>query len=231
MRFLGAWVTSLVAVALVAGLILGRDTPPRTYDLAAIEAAFEDRYTSALADLEAGAVLYLRTELRIPDSDEPVRVSETWVGTDSRGVPVARVEGSFLGSPVFQITETRGARQAILDLETGEETDVTVGVIPAEPPATILRRVRESALGSASRSGEAVDVRPIVGDRPSARIEDRSPRDTEVLVVLDDPLLHVRRIYEGSAGDGGAINSEVALVVWNVLPPGTPLGTPPDVLS
>ena len=224
MRFLATWLGSLVALGLVAALLLGRDAPPRVYELAAIDAAFEDRYAAALADLEAGAVLYLRTELRTPGSDEPARVSETWVGTDSRGAAVARIEGSFLGSPVLQITETRGARQAILDLETGEETDVTVGVVPAEPPGAILWRVRQSALGSVSVTGEATEVSPIVGDRPSARVEALSPSGTEVLVVLDDPLLHVTRRYDGPDADTGVVTSEIALVEWRVLAPGTPLG-------
>lgn len=224
MRFLGTWFGSLVALGLVAALVLGRDVPPRVYELAAIEAAFEDRYAAALADLEAGAVLYLRTELRTPGSDEPARVSETWVGTDSRGTAVARIEGSFLGSPVFQVSETRGARQAILDLQTGAETDVTVGVVPAEPPEAILRRVRQSALGLASVTGEGTEVSPIVADRTSVRIEAQLSSGREVLIVLDDPLLHVTRTYDSLAGES-SVTSEVAVVEWKVLAAGTPLGT------
>ena len=100
-----------------------------------------------------------------------------------------------------------------------------VQLIPTNPPAAILRRVRDSALGPAPMTGEATAVSPIVTDRPSARVEALSPLGIEVLVVLDDPLLHVTRRYDGPDDGTGDVTSEVAVVEWRVLAAGTPLGT------
>ncbi len=226
MRFLGAWVTSLVAVALVAALVLGRDAPPRTYDLAAITDAFEERYASALAELEAGGVLYLRSESRsVPAENgrfEFVRTIETWVALDG-DVPIAQSEESDAGGELLRKIEFAGDVQTLL-VDRGAPTRESTTVQPVQAPIELLAQIRARTLGAAA-TGELIGAESIAG-LEAARIAGPEPSTSETAFAIADPLIHLQRVL-ADQGESGRATAELALVEWVVLPAGTPLGTRP----
>ena len=229
-RFLGAWLSSLAAVALVAALILGRDEPPRTYQVAAIAGAFDERYQAALADLEAGGVLYLRGEQRgrhaRGDGLQLDSVFETWVGT-SGTVPVARSEQSDASGQLLRVTEIEGVTRTLLvDNVEGTESRAPATVLPVQPPAELLRQLFARTLGAAPPDREVVGA-PSVAGLEAAHVSGSDTASTRTAFAVADPLIHRQQTFEGQ-GEEAWIRAQFELLQWAVLPPGTPLGTRPD---
>jgi len=210
MRFLGAWVASLVAIVLAAGLVLGRDDPRQTDEVAEIAAAFDERYATATVDLETGGVLYLRSEYRpVPDGGvTSIRGTETWVAMDG-AQPVARSEESNSDGEVVRILEFEGATQTLLvDRTAGIENREPVAVPPVQTPNALLIELRSRMLDAALRAGQLVGS-SVIASPGAAR--------------LAGPDLTSSHSAVGARGSSG-----LRLLQWAVLPAGTPLGTPPD---
>lgn len=232
MRFLGAWTGSVLAAALIAALVLGRDETPRAIDLTAIDGTFDERYALAYAALQDGAVLYLRGESRTGPDDSggfaTVRITETWVGTTADGVPVARSEEADADGVVFRITEIEGGiRTLVVDVAAGTEDREPTAVEPVQPPTELLTTLRRRTAGRGTAAATTVDVPPI-GTYQAARIAaGPPPENTEVVFAIDDPLIHIERSFAGVGGESTLPRSELALLAWAVLPAGTPLGARP----
>lgn len=227
MRFLGTWVASLIGIALVASLVLGRDTPPRIYELATITEAFEERYAAALADLEAGGVLYLRSESRsVPDGDgefTSVRTIETWVAMDG-DVPVARSDELDASGDLLRSLEFVGNVQTLRH-DSGADTRESTTVAPVQPPLELLAQLRARTLGATIEGAQLIGTASIAGFE-AARIAGPEPSASETAFAIADPLIHLQRMRAGG-GNGSHVTSELALLEWIVLPMGTPLGERP----
>ena len=229
MRFLGSWVGSLVALGLVTGLILGREAPPRSYELAGIAEAFQPRYEAALAELEAGGVLYLRSELRgAPDHDSDllsVSVLETWVGM-SGDVPVSRTQWSDTDGTLLRVSEIEGVTQTLLiDHTTGVVSRVPTTVEPVQPPTDLLTQLRQRTLGSVP-DAVVVEAEPIAG-LEAARVPGSELATSRTSFAVSDPLIMLQQGLD-RVGEQVRVRSELALLEWTVLPAGSDLGARPD---
>lgn len=206
MRFLAAWMTSLVAVALVSALVLGRDAPAQT------AADFDERYATALADIEAGGVLYLRSQQLLAPAaagaTTAIRGHETWVTMDG-SVPVARSEESNDQGEVVRILEFEGATQTLLvDRLAGIENREPVAVVPVQSPTQLLTELHARMRDLALRADPPIDDSTVAASAASQ-------------LAGPDPAT-------SDTATRASVIEELTLVQWAVLPAGTPLGTRPD---
>jgi hypothetical protein len=140
------------------------------------------------------------------------------------GLPVARSEWSELDGTVLQVTEIEGGTQTLLiDHVSGTESSEPTSVGWVQAPARLLARLWDSTLGAAPRDGIVVGSAPIAG-LEAARIPAPELARSQTSFALSDPLIHRQQGLDLD-GDEPRVRSELALVEWKVLAPGTSLGS------